>query len=85
MRNKFLFIFLFIFTAKIFADTTSVASDSTIKPFIPPSDGPLGLDAYTGLALYTAAILFAVLIVALWRRNIVKRKNLFADSPIKHD
>ena len=85
MRNKFLFIFLFIFTAKIFADTTSVASDSAIKPFIPPSNGPLGLDAYTGLGLYTAAILFAVLIVALWRRNIIKKTNLFADSRMKND
>ncbi len=77
MRNKF-FILLFSFfivTAKLFADTTSVASDSAIKPFTPPNQGPLGVDNLTGLTLYGIAILFAVLIIALWRRNIIKEKT----------
>lgn len=77
MRNKF-FLFLlscFLFLAKAFADTTSVAVDTAAKPFIPPDQGPLGIDANTGIVLYGAAILFAVLIIALWRRNIINRSQ----------
>jgi hypothetical protein len=75
VRNKF-YIFLLtgiILTAKVFADTTSIAADSSVKPFVPPDNGPLGIDHITGLALYAVAILFAVLIIALWRTNIIKR------------
>jgi len=75
MRNK---IFIFLFTLSIvsegvFADTTSVVADSSVKPFAPPDNGPLGIDHLTGLALYSVAILFAVLIVWLWRRNITRQ------------
>jgi hypothetical protein len=75
--NKF-FISLFSFfivTTKLFADTTSVASDSAVKLLAPPNQGLLGIDNMTGLALYGMAILFAVLIIALWRRNIIKEKS----------
>ena len=77
MQNKF-FIFLFsVFfaTTKLFADTTSVITDTAIKPFTPPNQGPLGIDNMTGIALYGAAILFAVLIVMLWRRNILHNSS----------
>ena len=75
MRNKFfLFILTFFLAEKLFADTTSVVSDSIIKPFTPPNQGPLGIDNMTGVVLYGAAILFAVLILMLWRRNITKEK-----------
>ena len=76
MRNK-LSIFLIVtvfFAAKIFADTTSVATDSSMKAFVPPNNGPLGIDNVTGVALYGVAILFAVLVIALWRMNIIKRR-----------
>jgi hypothetical protein len=58
----------------VFADTTSVAGDSTVKPFVPPNNGPLGIDNVTGIALFGAAILFAILILVLWRKNIMKSK-----------
>ena len=76
MRNRF-FIFLFSaipIASKVFADTTSIASDSIVKPFTPPNQGPLGIDNMTGLALYGAGILFAVLIIALWRKNIIRMR-----------
>jgi hypothetical protein len=78
VRNNFFFLLTFLFTlaSKIFADTTSVASDSVVKPFTPPDNGPLGIDNATGLALYGAAILFAVLIIALWRKNITGKSRL---------
>ena len=60
---------------KLFADTTSVVSDSIIKPFTPPNQGPLGIDTMTGVVLYGAAILFAVLILILWRRNIIHNSS----------
>ena len=77
MQNKFLIFFfsLFIATTKLFADTTSVAPDSAVKPFTPPNQGPLGIDNITGVALYAAAILFAMLIIALWRKNIMRVKT----------
>jgi hypothetical protein len=78
VRNRFLIslLVLFFIATKILADTTSVATDSADKPFIPPNQGPLGIDISTGLALYGMAILFAILILALWRKNIVNsRKN----------
>ena len=75
MRNRFCFLLFvaLLFCTKTVADTTSVAIDSTVKPFTPPNQGPLGIDIPAGLALYGAAILFAVLLIALWRRNIVKK------------
>jgi hypothetical protein len=76
VQNKF-FIFLFsifFITAKLFADSTSVALDSSLRPFTPPNQGPLGIDNTTGVALYGVAILFAVLILVLWRNSIIKRK-----------
>jgi hypothetical protein len=77
MRNRY-FILLFsivIVTAKLFADTTSVALDSAEKPFIPPNQGPLGIDNMTGLALFGVAILISVFVIALWRRNIMKKRD----------
>ena len=75
MRNKFFILLLFVFASatKLFADTTSVATDSVIKPFSTPNQGPLGIDNTTGLALYATAILLAVLVIALWRKNIIKK------------
>jgi hypothetical protein len=76
MRSRFfLLLSLFFIASKGFADTSSVAIDSASKPFTPPNQGPLGIDNITGLALYGAAIVFAVLIIALWRNNIVKLRN----------
>ncbi len=77
MRNKFFILLLLVCTiaTKIFADTTSVATDSAVKPFTPPNQGPLGIDNMTGLALYGAAILLAVLVIALWRKNIIKKND----------
>src|SRR5438552_5257236 len=69
------FVVILLFAEKILADTTSVVSDSIEKPFSPPDKGPLGIDISTGLALYGMAILFAVLVVALWRKNIVNRSG----------
>ena len=64
MRNKFfIFLFTIFFAAKLCADTTSVAFDSAVKPFTPPNQGPLGIDNMTGIALYGAAILFAVYVL----------------------
>jgi hypothetical protein len=76
VRNKF-FILLTscIFVSKTLADTTSTTTDSVIKNFTPPDNGPLGIDNYTGVALYAAAILFAVLVIALWRKNIISRRQ----------
>lgn len=76
MRSKFFILTLIVFFAatKLFADTTSIVPDSIIKPFTPPNQGPLGIDNMTGVALYGAAILFAVLILMLWRRNIINRR-----------
>ena len=75
MRNRSFVIFLFCitFVSQVFADTTSVPIDSASKPFTPQAIGPLGIDTMTGLALYGAAILFAILILALWRKNIVSK------------
>jgi len=64
-----------MFPAKIFADTTYVAADSSVKPFVPTNKGPLGIDNMTGMALYGIAILFAILILALWRQNIMKKNG----------
>jgi hypothetical protein len=77
VRNKFISLLLtsIFFAAKVFADTTSVATDSSDKPFTPPDKGPLGIDISTGLALYGMAILFTVLVLALWRKSIMGRKN----------
>ena len=77
MRNKFLpaIVLIFFLVSKIFADTTSVVVDSPIKPFTPPDRGPLGIDINTGIALYIAAILFAVLVIAIWRKSIISRRN----------
>jgi len=76
MRNRVLsFVLVSISFISAFADTTSVAGDSANKPFIPPDQGPLGIDNVTGVALYGAAILFAVLVLALWRSNIMKRRS----------
>ena len=76
MRSKFFIsVFsLFIVTTKLLADRNSVVPDSVVKPFTPPDQGPLGINNITGVALYGMAILFAVLIIALWRRNITKGK-----------
>jgi len=77
MRSKIFIVLLSIIVAvsKVFADTTSVAIDSSEKPFSPPNQGPLGIDTTTGLALYGVAILFAVLVLALWRSNIMKQRQ----------
>jgi hypothetical protein len=76
MRNRnFLFLSSLFFPAsKVFADTTSVTNDSAAKPFTPPNQGPLGIDNMTGLAIYGAVILFTVLMIMLWRKNIIKNK-----------
>ena len=77
MRNRLTALILFILLAatKVFSDTSSVAADSAVKPFTPPNQGPLGVDINTGLALYGAAILFAILIIALWRKSIIRSKK----------
>jgi hypothetical protein len=77
MRNRFILALLSVITIapKIFADTTSVAVDSIPKPFSPPNQGPLGIDNITGVALFEAMILFALLVIALWRMNILKRRG----------
>lgn len=75
MRSKlFICLFTIFFAAKLFADTTSVVPDTIIKPFATPNQGPLGIDNITGVALYGAAIFFAVLILMLWRRNIIIKR-----------
>jgi hypothetical protein len=70
---------LCMFISKVFADTASVATDSVVTPFTPPDKGPLGINISTGLILYGSAILLAALVIALWRRNIIARRdsNLF--------
>ena len=73
MRNSFFMVLLCAIptVSKVLADTTSAAADSAVIPFSPPSQGPLGIDNMTGLALYGAAILFAVLVLALLRKNTI--------------
>ncbi|MDP4219807.1 MAG: hypothetical protein Q8896_05165 [Bacteroidota bacterium] len=87
MRNKFIWGLLTVvfFAMDALADTTNVAVDSAAKPFVAPNQGPLGIDNSTGLALYGAIIVFAILIVGLWRKNIIGAKQLELDSSKKNE
>ncbi len=71
MRNKlFIFVLSFVIIPSIlFAQDSTSANTDSLQTSQPVHTGPLGISDTTGLAMYVVALLFLILILALWRRN----------------
>jgi hypothetical protein len=76
VRNKYLqsLVLVICMCATAIADTTKVASDSA-KALTPAGNGTGGIDNVTGLMLYGVALLMAILIIAVWRKNLMKNND----------
>ena len=62
--------FLLLISGRTFAGSLVATVDSSARTFIPPDHSVLGIDMFTGLVLYCVAIIFGIMAIALWRRNI---------------